>query len=81
MKEIIYMKEAIKGLKAIPKTNKVKMYKSFEMIAADDTKSLDIKKMKGTDFFRLRVGQYRAIYTIDLKVLRIEKVGPRGSIY
>lgn len=44
----------------------------------------DIKKMKGhDDLMRLRVGEYRVIYTVDngeLVVLVID-VGNRGEIY
>ncbi|WP_418303833.1 type II toxin-antitoxin system RelE family toxin [Paenibacillus crassostreae] len=45
---------------------------------------LDIKKMHGvTEEFRLRVGIYRVIYTINNNILQIHiiKIGSRGDVY
>ena len=44
---------------------------------------LDVKKMKNADAFRLRIGKYRFIYTIDNdKVLIVvEKGDSRGDVY
>ncbi len=44
----------------------------------------DIKQLKGrTDFFRLRVGDYRIIYRVDNDVLTVvvTDAGNRGQIY
>lgn len=44
----------------------------------------DIKKMKGfsnPDMFRLRVGDYRIVYTVDEKVVKITHILHRSSIY
>ena len=40
-----------------------------------------IKRLKGTEALRLRVGDYRIIFTDDGLVLDIQKVGSRGAIY
>jgi mRNA interferase RelE/StbE len=40
-----------------------------------------IKRLKGTEALRLRVGDYRIIFTDDCLVLDIRKVGSRGAIY
>jgi len=43
------------------------------------------KPLKGEfqDYRRLRVGQYRVIYSVIKKIITIQilRVGPRGSIY
>ncbi len=39
---------------------------------ARNTGSTDTKKLKGSDAFRLRVGHYRVLYTIDHKNATIE---------
>ena len=81
-RKIVYTKSAEKGLKKMPKTHKVKMITTLKAIASDETKGLDVKKMKGQeDTYCLRVGKYRAIYTMDMVIMTIEKIGPRGSIY
>ena len=44
----------------------------------------DIKTMKGyNNYYRLRVGDYRIIYTLDNDILliRVIAVGNRGDIY
>ena len=43
----------------------------------------DIKKLKGSELFRLRVGNYRVIYSVDdgIKVITIENIDNRGDVY
>lgn len=44
----------------------------------------DRKMLKGYDgYFRLRVGDYRVIYTVenDVLIVRVVNVGNRGDIY
>ena len=43
--------------------------------------SKDIKKLKGMDGFRLRVGDYRVIFEIEKNIIYILKVGHRRNIY
>ena len=43
----------------------------------------DIKKLKGVEMFRLRVGDYRILYTVneEKKVIIIENIDNRGDVY
>jgi mRNA interferase RelE/StbE len=42
----------------------------------------DIKPLEGySDIYRLRIGQYRVIYTKDNVILFIADIGNRGDIY
>jgi len=43
--------------------------------------SKDIKRLKGSDDFRLRVGDYRIIFDINETKILILKVGHRKNIY
>jgi mRNA interferase RelE/StbE len=43
--------------------------------------SKDIKKLKGSDDFRLRVGDYRIIFFIEKDLIQILKIGHRKNIY
>ena len=43
--------------------------------------SKDIKKLKGSDDFRLRVGDYRVFFAIEQNTIQILKVGHRKNIY
>ena len=44
---------------------------------------LDIKPLQGSDFYRLRVGQYRLIYEIkdDALLIFVMTMGTRGDVY
>ncbi len=41
----------------------------------------DVKKLKGEEGFRLRVGDYRIIFTIEKDRIIILKVGHRKNVY
>ena len=43
--------------------------------------SKDIKRLKGRNDFRLRVGDYRVIFAIEQNTIQILKVGHRKNIY
>lgn len=80
MYRIILKKRAKKFIDKLPKQEKIRLVTAIEQLPNGS----DIKKMKGhDDLMRLRVGEYRAIYTVDngeLVVLVID-VGNRGEIY
>ena len=40
-----------------------------------------VKPLKGTDMYRLRVGDWRVIYREDGTILDILRIAPRGSAY
>ena len=80
MYRIILKKRAKKFIDKLPKQEKIRLVTAIEQLPNGS----DIKKMKGhDDLMRLRVGEYRVIYTEDngeLVVLVID-VGNRGEIY
>lgn len=41
------------------------------------------QKLHGTDFFRIRIGDYRVIYSVDdtRKIIKILDIGHRREIY
>ncbi len=41
----------------------------------------DIKKLKGDDSFRLRIGDYRVIFEVNGNIITILKVGHRKNVY
>ena len=85
--KVIYKKEAIKFMK-LNKLEGTKFFRAFEEIAKDITKInlYDIKDYHISeigDFFRLRIGKYRAIFKINKDVITILvlDIGSRGDIY
>ncbi len=43
--------------------------------------SKDIKRLKGMDFYRMRVGDYRVIFKIEKDLIKVLKIGHRKNIY
>ena len=75
--EIVIDRAALKFISKQPE--KLRILKSIYRLPDGD-----ILKMSGRyNLFRLRVGDYRVIYSIDenKKVIRIIEVGNRGDVY
>ena len=74
-------KKALKALNKMPFRTREKFVKAFKDIEHGETRGMDIRKMQGyEDYMRLRIGDYRAIYTVTDEVVIIY-AGPRGDIY
>ena len=80
MYQIVLQKRAKKFIDKLPKNEKARIVSAIEQLP----KGNDIKKLKGHDaLMRLRVGEYRIIYTVmdrELVILVID-AGNRGEIY
>ncbi|MEO5332203.1 MAG: hypothetical protein H7839_09280 [Magnetococcus sp. YQC-5] len=46
-----------------------------------DTGTGDVVRMKGVDFFRLRVGGWRVVFDDDGLVVTVEKIASIGEVY
>lgn len=80
MYKIVIQKKAKKFIDKLPKNEKIRVVKAIEMLPDGE----DIKKLKGhSDLLRLRVGDYRIIYTVDNGELIVVVIdaGNRGEIY
>ena len=44
---------------------------------------LAVKELQGREGFRIRVGQYRILYSVDEDTIIVEvfRIGPRGDVY
>lgn len=74
--EIRYSKQAVKFLQKQEKKTQIRIISSIESIPLGD-----IKKLQGEDKFRLRVGDFRIIFSKEGYILMIEKIDNRGQIY
>lgn len=72
-------KKARKFIEKQPKPQQIRILKAISKLPEGDIKLLSGKK----DTFRLRVGDYRVIYTLKNEILLITvvNVGNRGQIY
>ena len=84
--EIIFEKQVKKFIEKQDKNLKQRFKQAFLRLVENpypSNKTLDIKKLKGSEEYRLRIGKYRFIYQVKENVLVIvmEKADSRGDIY
>ena len=80
MYEIIIQKKAKKFIDALPKPDRIRVVEAIEQLPNGS----DIKPLKGHDgLFRLRVGGYRIIYTVDhgKLIVYVIDANNRGQVY
>ena len=80
MYQIIIKKKAKKFIDSLPVNERRRVVAAIELLPNGE----DIKKLKGHDkLLRLRVGEYRIIYTMDNGELIVYVIdaGSRGQIY
>ena len=80
MYKFLIMKTAKKFIDKLPENDKRRIVSAIEALPD----SGDIKKLQGkSGYFRLRVGNYRIIYTVDhgKLIVYIVDAGNRGQIY
>ena len=74
--DIRYSKQALKFLKKLDKPTIKRIISAIEMLPSGD-----VKKLKGKEGYRLRVGDFRVIFDKYGNVLYIIKIGNRGQVY
>lgn len=80
MYRIIIKKRAKKFIDKLPRNERMRIAKAIQVLPDGE----DIKKLKGyDDLMRLRVGDYRIIYTVDHNklIVMVIDAGSRGQIY
>ncbi|MDO5424478.1 MAG: type II toxin-antitoxin system RelE/ParE family toxin [Eubacteriales bacterium] len=80
MYKIIIKKKAKKFIDKLPLNERRRIVSAIERLPNGE----DIKKLKGhSDLMRLRVGEYRIIYTVDNGefIVYVIDAGNRGEIY
>ena len=84
MHRLKYRRQARNYVARLPMKAKTAIVNKLHELATDpDNPDLDIEILKGRKGFRLRVGQYRVIYTRqdDQLILEVVKIRARGDIY
>ena len=83
--DLIFDKDAWKVLRKMQPRAATAMMDRLEAIAADPLKPHpNVTAMQGmANAFRLRQGDWRAVYELDRKagVMRVVKIGQRGQMY
>ena len=81
---LLIKKQAKKALQSVPQPDRNRITEKILLLGENpDNASLDIKRLQGEPYFRLRVGQWRIIFDKDteVKIISIEKIKPRGDAY
>jgi mRNA interferase RelE/StbE len=84
MYKLKYRRRARNYLARLPLKTKTAIVKKLHALClSPDSTTLDIDALKGGEGFRLRLGQYRVIYTRDddYFIIEVVKVRTRGDIY
>jgi mRNA interferase RelE/StbE len=83
MKSVAYSKDAIKTLRRMPANVSRTIAGKIQQLAENpDNLANNIKVLKGeAGVFRLRVGDWRVLYSEDGDTLFIVNIATRGSVY
>lgn len=77
MFQIIYSKKAEKFLKKQDVPTRKRLVTAISKLPLEG----DIKKLQGSDGYRLRVGDFRVIFDVNGIIIDIIEIGNRGQIY
>lgn len=81
---LMIKQQARKKLQSLPRPERFRLAEKIESLGANpDNTELDIKKLEGEPYYRMRVGNWRVIFDRQeaVKVIAIEKIKPRGDAY
>ena len=80
--EIFFKKSVYKDLKKIPKNDLIKVLARIENLS-DDPRPTGCEKLTDQEFYRIRQGKYRIVYSIQDNELTvwIIKIAHRKSVY
>jgi len=83
MYQIVFSKEADKALRRMPRQLALTIAGKIEELAGDPYAMRQVKKLTNHPGYRLRVGDWRVVYTLNDQALLIHviKVRPRGEVY
>lgn len=81
--EVIVTKSAEKALLKIPKSYCTKIIETIDQLAFEPRPFGYIKLKGSSNLYRVRVGTYRIIYSIDdsIVTVKIIRIGHRKNIY
>lgn len=82
MRALAFKKQPQKALRRMPAKRAAAILAQLQKLAADPARrDLDVKALTGRPGYRLRVGEFRAIYVVEEAALTVLWIGPRGEAY
>ena len=82
MLNIAFSKSAIRVLRKMPKNDRERIQGYIAAYAENPAaKKNNVEKLQGRDGYRMRVGNWRVIFSREGNVIAILEIGARGQIY
>ena len=84
MFKVLYMKAARKRMLGLPPKLAKNIRARIRALASDPlARNPNLKRLQASSSYRLRVGDWRVLYSLDTKTktLTVEGVEPRGGAY
>lgn len=81
MKTVVYLPAAAKALRKHRAEAARIVAKLQEYATEPGNQANNIKRMKGSDELRLRIGDFRAIFVETETEIIVSRIGPRGGVY
>ena len=79
MKQVTFTKGALESLRKMQKSRATAIINKIDAFASGQ--SVNAISVKGTDFIRIRVGNWRIILDDTGIVIAVLKIAPRGDVY
>lgn len=81
---LVIKQQAKKKLQSLFRIERVRIAEHIQLLGLNpDDPVLDIKKLVGEPYYRMRVGNWRVIFDRqdEVRIIAIEKIKPRGDAY
>jgi len=80
--EVVLSRNALKFLKKLPPTDRERIKEALLKLSQNPWFT-QYKKLRGYPFYRIRVGDYRIIYSVeeDPKTVYVVRIGRRENVY
>ena len=82
--EVILKPSAVRVLRKLQPKRRAQIIAKLKALAVNPyAQNPNVKALKGLEAYRLRIGNYRAIYELvdDKLLLLVLEIGPRGGVY
>lgn len=82
MRAVVYASQARKDLKRLPRDLSDRVRTKLNQLANDPAAlANNVTALKGEEALRLRIGDWRVIFSLTKDQIIVHRVAPRGSAY
>lgn len=82
MRKIVLSKQAATALQRMPQSDAKRIAAKLQQYSADPSSMANnVKKLQGSEHYRLRVGDWRVIFDETGIIIDVVKIALRGDVY